>query len=436
MKRTVLYTLFLVSLGCAAATPAEAQLFKKLFGKEEPKRKPAQARPAKKPEQASSNSNKPKNKKNARNFEYPATVIKQRYQIDVLIPLYLAESVKDDKPVSRDHISERALSGVNFYEGVKLASDSLTHLGYSADIFVHDITDPALTPDALIKNNILEESDLIIGALPAAQLASIANYAAKQHINFISALSPSDGDVKNNAYFTVLQPSLQRHCEAIRAVAFKKYPDEVPYLIYRSKVSVDSQAYGYFLSDSANLFRKVPADVMPTREQIERFVDANKTNVIFMAIVDATYAESVITQIRTWFPDYRFEVYGLPSWKSMPSLRKPDAYPNIAVNFTAPFYFDQSSVNAQSLVQHYRRDFGITRPNEMVFRGYETVFWYVTLLNKYGTIFNTKNSDNTGALFTKFNVKQQWTPKDELRYNANEHTYHYRYQAGSYLVQQ
>ena len=434
MKRTILYTLFLVSLFSTASAPAEAQFFKKLFGGREQKKKPSTPNKPVKKSDSPATTKQSKSKK--KHFDYPATVIKQRYRIDVLIPLYLAETVKDDKAVSRNNIPEKAVAGVNFYEGVKIASDSLTRLGYQADIFVHDVTDPALTPDALVKNDILEESDLIIGALPSSQLSFIADYAAKRHINFVSALSPSDGDVTNNPYFTVLQPSLQHHCKAIRDIAFKKYPDEVPYLIYRKKVSVDSLAYSYFVSDSSNLFRKVVADAMPAREQIERFVDANKTNVVFMAIVDASYAESILHQIKTWFPDYRFEVYGMPSWKSMPSLRKPDAYPNIAVNFTAPFYFDPSAAMSQSLANHYKREFGLSRPNEMVYRGYETMFWYTTLLNKYGTIFNAKNSDNTGALFTKFQVKPQWTNTDELQYNSNEHTYHYRYQGGSYLVQQ
>jgi hypothetical protein len=125
----------------------------------------------------------------------------------------------------------------------------------------------------------------------------------------------------------------------------------------------------------------------------------------------------------------------MPSWKFMASLRKADAYPNVGVSFTSPFYYDPTTQSGKALLNSYKREFG-GRPAEMAFRGYELLFWYATLLRKYGTVFNPNMSDRSNTLFTRFEIKPQWGRQQELLYNENEHIYLYRYQSGSYLVEQ
>ena len=76
------------------------------------------------------------------------------------------------------HIPDKVLPGLNFYEGVKLASDSLNHLGYNMDVYVHDITDPISSIASLINSATLDSSDLIIGAVGTQQIATLAAFAA------------------------------------------------------------------------------------------------------------------------------------------------------------------------------------------------------------------------------------------------------------------
>jgi hypothetical protein len=45
-------------------------------------------------------------------------------------------------------------------------------------------------------------------------------------------------------------------------------------------------------------------------------------------------------------------------------------------------------------------------------------------------------SDNGAAPFTRFEIKPQWTTDNDLLYNENMHVYLYRYQGGSYMVEQ
>jgi len=422
--KTILFCLLVLSV--AAPYRAHGQFWKKWFQKEEK----ARPKPVQKPKSKAAETPA---KKKRRTLEYPASKIKSRYRVDVLLPLYLDELVKNNKPVYKDKLPEKAITGTAFYEGVKLAADSLSALGYNVDLFIHDITENGFAPDELVKGNVLEETDLIIGVLQSPQIPTLANFAKQKNINLISVLSPADADVKDNLFFTMLQPTLEKHCEKLKEYAFKKHSDQNLLLFYRNSNATDSSAAGHILSGNEQTFRKFLLNKPMQKGQVERLLDSTLTNVIFMPLVDNGFAESVLQQLSSWFPRYQFEVYGMPSWKFIANLRKADAYPNIGVNFTSPFYYDFTTGIAQVVASNHKKQFG-GKISEMVLRGYEVLYWYTYLLQKYGTVYNTKQSDNAAAAFTKFEVKPQWNKQQELLYNENEHLFLYRYQSGSFLV--
>lgn len=430
MRCKLLIVFLLTGLAMAVSNRAEAQFWKKWFHKDERKYKPVH-KVATQPVLP-----KPKPFKRKLEVQYPETVKKSRYRIDVLAPLYLDELVKNDKPVHGDKIPEKAQGAIEFYEGVKLATDTLNSFNYNVDVYVHDIAAPTTSIAALIKDKVLDSADLIIGDVQSQQIPELAAFAKKRHVNFVSASSPSDAGVKDNPYFILQQPTLEAHCAAVMNTVGKKYHKKTVTLLYRTTVSVDKAAYEYVLEDSdAVKFEKIPCNAMPSRLQLKKQLDSTKTNVIVMPILENAYAEMLLKQLYQWFPYYRFEVYGMPSWRTMAGLKKANYFPNTVVYVTAPFYFDVSSAIAQQIERDYKSSFG-GRPTELVFRSYETLYWYAYLLNQYGTIFNRRFNDNSATLFTKFEIRPKWDEKGNLLYNENQHLCLYRYQNSSYIVEQ
>lgn len=410
----------------AYSTPAEAQFWKKIFRKEETKRK----KPVKKP--AAKNIEPVKTEKRKRDINYPVSEKKTRYRVDVLVPLYLDELVKDDRPTFKGKLPDKAAGAVEFYEGIKLAADTLNKYAYSIDVHIHDIA--SATPEKLIAKKLLDSTDLLIGLVQSPQIPALAEFAKKKQVNFISALSPSDSDIKGNPYFILMQPTLKTHCEFIMERVKKKYKTK-PVLLYRTSLGVAEQAYNYLIVDADKDMEKILCNTIPTRQQLAPLFDSTKTNVIVMGLMDNSFAEKILVQLYEWFPSYSFDVYGMPSWRTMSSLKKPDAYPNVAVYVTSPFYFDGTTAWGQSLSNAYKASYGSTRPGELVYRGYETLYWVSQLLKKYGAVFNEKLNDNSIVPFTKYNVKQQWTKDDNLLYLENTKVYMLRYQSSSYMVE-
>jgi len=428
MNKNTCFFLLLLLITLAAPREAAAQFWKNWFKKEEPKRRPV------KKAAVNNTAAKPKPVKKQQ-IDYPATVMKKRYRIDVLLPLYLDELVQDEKPTFKDRIPEKAAAGIGFYQGVKLAADTLDRSFYKVDVYIHDIGAQGSSPAQLIKSKKLDSSDLLIGGVPTNEVPELAAFAQKRKINFISVFSPSDAGVKDNPYFTLLQPSLQTNCEWLRKMINKKYQRQKVVLYERQSVPVDASAYRYFAGGDDKPYQKINCNTLPGAAQLRAAFDSTRTNVIVMPVLDVSYAESLVGQLYKLFPGYNFEVYGMPTWKSMNDLRKADAFPNVAVFYTAPFYYDATTSAGQAVAGSFHRAFN-GKPSELVYRGYETLNWYAYLLMKYGTIFNTKMNDNGAAPFTRFEVKPQWTSDMDLLYNENQHLYLFRYQSGSYMVEQ
>ncbi|MBK6819155.1 MAG: hypothetical protein IPG85_05940 [Bacteroidetes bacterium] len=68
-------------------------------------------------------------------FNYPEPEKKERYKIAVLTPLYL-DSVDLEKNLTR--IPKFMMPGIDFYQGVSIAADTLKNQGVKFDLYIYD----------------------------------------------------------------------------------------------------------------------------------------------------------------------------------------------------------------------------------------------------------------------------------------------------------
>jgi len=358
---------------------------------------------------------------------YPATKMKASYRIDFLAALYLDELGKGGSPNFKDKVPEKAYAGVSFYEGLNIATDSLKRAGFNVDVHVHDISSTTEAPEALISGGRLDSADLIIGAFHSQDVPVVAAFAKKQQINFISALSPADVGVRENQFFTITQPTLKTHCEWIIDDVAKKFPGRNAILLHRAATQADENAFGYINNYNNGYvhFKDLICNGLPERESIVPLLDSNQTNVFVIAVLDPGFADSLLTKLSVEYSGMHFEVYGMPSWYVIDDIHEQGSLPNLTVNVTVPFNIDHSSAVSKYVARKFKSEYA-GKPSELVFRGYETMFWYSSLLKQYGTIFNLNYSDITAAPFTKFDMKIRKDKEGDALYHENNHIYLYR----------
>ena len=359
-------------------------------------------------------------------IEYAPTQKRDRYRVELLAPLYLDELVRNG--YAAKDIPAKAQDGINFYKGVQIAADSLKKAGFNIDIYVRDIASIMESCDMLVRKNALDTSDLLIGVVSAKDVPVLANYAKAKHINFISATSAADGSMRDNPYFTMMQPSLKSQCEWIASVIEEKHAKAL--LLHRTYIQADDQAYHALTDDTTyrRMFLPVLCNNLPKKQDLATLVDSTHTNIVVVPVMDNVYADSLLKGLRRDFPKAKFEVYGMNSWSTMPAVAKPGSYTNISVNVPVPFMYDAANPTVQYIDRIFRKEYG-GKPQDMVYRGYETLFWYANLLKRHGTVFNKHLNEDELAPMTKFQVRPQWDKTGNVLYMENKKVSIRRYDA-------
>lgn len=362
---------------------------------------------------------------------YPPTIKKAQYRIDVLALIYLDDLVKGSTVTFKNKIPDKSMSGLGFYEGVMIAADSLKRKGYNLDIYIHDISSKRECVDSLLKYRKLDSSDLVIGAVLPQDILTLSNFCNKKHINFVSALSPADGGVKANKLYTIVQPTLKTHCEWIINKIEKKYSKKKVTILYRNSLQPEENAYNYLMADSDYIINRqeLLCNKLPTKKELNELFDTSNTQIIVATILDLQYTDSLLKLLNHTFPKKKFEIYGMPTWIGLGLERKSKQYQNLSFIITEPFNFDATNEASKYVNKKFDEMFGGT-VNDFVYRGFETTLWFGNLIRKYGTVFNSKYSDVSGAPFTKYEVYPRWDKSGKFMYNENIHIYSKRYEDG------
>jgi hypothetical protein len=458
-----LFACLLALLTVGTVSNAEAQLFKKMFGKKsstkhhskdadesdsretrkqrKKHRKEERRKEKEERRKEQKRNNKKKSTKRTRessfdvpkrrhNITYAATQMKSRYRVDLLASMYLDELVKDGAPVHKDKLPEKASAGVAFYQGVKLAADSLRKAGMNLDIYVHDVTAGGQTSDELVNTHKLDSTDLIFAAVQQKDITTLSAFAKRKKVNLVSVLSPATAGVKDNPYFTLIQPSLKTNCEWIAGDVAKKFLNNNVVVFHRSSVQADENAYRYFTDEAEGEIEltELRCNVLPTKAQLLAVFDTSKPSIVVMPILDAEYGERLLKLLSASFPGTHFEIYGMPTWSAIDDLRKPMALRNLTVNITQPFNFESAELTKRIDAEFKRQYVGA--PSELVYRGYETMLWYAALLKENGTIFNNAYNSNTGVGMTQYKIMPVWDNHGNMLHHENAHVYFTTYEAG------
>jgi hypothetical protein len=106
---------------------------------------------------------------------------------------------------------KQANLSVDFYQGFKLALDSLTSFGYNYELHVFDSQGQASQSHALAYNSQVRVSDLIVGPVFPEDVKAFASVLNTQRNPIVSPLSPAAPSSIGNQNLITVTPPLQYH---------------------------------------------------------------------------------------------------------------------------------------------------------------------------------------------------------------------------------
>lgn len=295
--------------------------------------------------------------------------------------------------------------GLEFYEGAQMAIDSMEHEGLKMDIHIYDTKGANRKFDSVLNSEELRTMNMIIGHVTTANEANqLARVAASLGIPFINANYPNASGVTANPHYVVLNPTLQTHSAGIYRYLQRNYSlGEIT--VFRKKG--DEQMKNLFTEFEKTTAVKLKMKYVYlennfTSEQLQSYLKTDKPNICVAGSLDATFAQNLCAHLASLTTNTPITIIGMPTWDLIDFEKSQ--YKGLEIIYSTPFYIASTGKLASSVYEDFRTMF-YSRPSDMVFRGFETVYHFAHLVNLYGKNVGTYLNDKKFMLFNEYDIQ-------------------------------
>ena len=307
-----------------------------------------------------------------------------RCHIAVFIPLYLDSAFDPSGAYRFDQSFPKYLNpGLEFYEGMQMAMDSLQKKGVPLDITVYDTRSTTKTLQQMLDDTAFLKMQLIFGYVSVAELRILADAARIRDIPFININFPNDGGVTGNPEFVIMNSTLRTHSEAIYKFIQRNWATSNIYYVRRTSAD-DDRLRSYFADIEKNT-ASVPLNIKWTSvdnnlDPAHLFpgMDSNAKTIILVGSLDENFGKALCAKLAPLSKSYPMKIIGMPTWDAISDFNAP-AYTDLEIYYTSPFYINPADSLVMSIQQIYKNRF-YSRPSDMVYRGYEMTLHFGQLL--------------------------------------------------------
>ena len=360
-----------------------------------------------------------------------------KWKIAVFAPLYLDSAFDNDLEYryARNSFPKFINPGLELYEGVQLALDSLNDEKFPLEVFVYDTrSSKESLPEQLNKKE-LDSVSFIIAHCSAAETKLFADAGLKRNIPVINVNMPNDGGTTANPFFILLNPTLRTQCEGIYR-HLQKYYSLQPIVIFRKKGQLEDRIKTY-LDDFGKSTVSVPLKYKYveltdsfTLNQLRPYLDTVNQTLCVAGSLDENFGRRLTLQLAALKKQkYLSTVMGMPTWDKITDFNKPE-FKGIEIIYSTPFYNAKLDKVSTAITSYFNKVM-YARPSDMVFRGYEVTWKYVKLLQQYRGDFASNITSKLHKVFTDFDVQPVLSKQSlSLDYFENKKLYFLKWQDG------
>ncbi len=363
---------------------------------------------------------------------------KERYKVAIFAPLFLdsaftaASEYKHANTIFPKYIN----SGLEFYEGAKMAIDSLTQKNPDLDIYIYDTRSATVSLAEQLESPELQDADLIIAHCSSNEVRTFSLHALKKNVPVINATVPNDAGTISNAFFVILNPTLRTQCEGIYQYIQKSYAIN-PIVVFRRKSNADDLIkntfgdYEKITTDKVLRLKYVELPDSFTVAQLKAHLDTTRKTICISGSLDVSFGKRLARHLATLNKSYPLAVVGMPTWDAISKdFAEPD-FKGLEIIYSTPFYNTKTDALSQSVNNRFYEEM-YARPSDMVFRGFETTWKFTNLLLAHDKELASHLSSNDHNLFTQFDIQPVLNRNTTtLDYFENKKLYFIKWQDGA-----
>ncbi len=352
-----------------------------------------------------------------------------RHTIAVFLPLYLDSAFDASGEYSYGKNFPKILNpGLEFYEGVQLAADSLNKTGAPLNILVYDTRSEKTSVSAIIQRPEFDPVELIIGQVTYGEIRLLSDVARKKNIPFVNTNTPNDGGVTNNPGLIVLNSTLRTHIQSMYKFLQRGYGTS-PVVVFRRKGVQEDVLQKYFQdiennTSSVSLRLKfVTLNNNFTAAQLKPYLDSNRVTMCIAGSLDDQFAKQLTQHLAALNNTYPVQVMGMPTWDVFNEFEKKD-YRGLEIFYSTPFYNAKMDKVSISITNYFKNTL-YSRPTDMAFRGYECLMHFGRLLVEKGSNLGSSIGEKKYKVFTDFDIQPVFLNKQSptLDYFENKKVY-------------
>ncbi|PCH91092.1 MAG: hypothetical protein COB85_09565 [Bacteroidetes bacterium] len=337
-------------------------------------------------------------------------LLKDVYRVALMLPLYLDinDSINNKRKSEEEEvIFKRSKVAIEFYQGARMAIDSMHKQDFAARIYVYDTENDTGVVKKIMTKPEMESMDLIIGPLYRSNLNYVLGFAKKHQIEVVSPLITTNRILNSYSNLSKVKPCVQTSVKKLAGYVFDNYvsvkavgyesnnlvvihngdPGEkllanlfIESLVKSSKSSIDSGSIAevkieYKIIDYSD--REI--------EAVEEALSIADSNIIIVPSRDQVFVSKLIAKLYGKDDTYGMEVFGLPVWKFFQNLES-DQLHRLNVHIPSPTYINYEDPAVKSMTLNFSKRYN-SYPSRYAFEGFDVMYYYLNILKQYGHQF-------------------------------------------------
>lgn len=315
---------------------------------------------------------------------------KSTYKVSILLP-FSPDFNKLLRYVGTDQKGEYlGLVGTEYYEGIKMAIDTLRSMGLNLDVQVFDTKKDPAHVSSLINQGKISGSDLIIGPVFNRCLRPMSDFAQQNKIPLISPFSSSNTIAPNgNSHLYFGSPTPSTEYEAVFKY-FDSTQQGANFIVLKRQGETGFQASAHIRSafDKLMLAQKGHAlfevnlyDDSKVSE-IETSFSSSRPNIVLVNSNKFSFANQVLTLLQQVAGNPPTILFGPEAWLNQEqiSLKILERY---KFHCSDPYFIDKTTHKSKWFVRAFINRFRYD-PSRYVYKGFDHMLFFVGMLKEYG----------------------------------------------------
>ncbi len=330
------------------------------------------------------------------------------------------------------------ITGLDFYNGVMLAIDSLNKEHINAEVWVYDTKKANTSIGTILQGMKALNFSLIIASFNnSTEQKAVSDFSFANNIPVVSVTYPNDAGIIANPFFVLLNSTLKTHVNAIYRFVEQNYFYSKPLFITKNgalenKILSDFKANDSLIKNHFS-YKVIELNNDVSFDYLKPYLDSTKQNVIVCGSLNANLATSLVKVLGN-NAQYKTTVIGMPNWDGVKKLFNNN-FDNVDIVYSTAFNYAPTDSCVQNITSDYRAKFA-ARPSDLVFKGFEAMYHYTHLLYEDSSAFINHVSDTDYHVSNNFFIQPVLQNQQSLvpDYLENKNLYFIRKNKGSIVA--